>query len=77
MTEKEKIEKLYSNMKTCRVLINTPSSPPINILVDSGTLTPAISAIVCAFCPTIFAFRAPFIIIAFLTFSVSFSLTLN
>lgn len=26
MTEKEKIEKLYSNMKTCRVLINTPSS---------------------------------------------------
>lgn len=26
ITEKEKIEKLYSNMKTCRVLINTPSS---------------------------------------------------
>ena len=26
ITEKEKIEKFYSNMKTCRVLINTPSS---------------------------------------------------
>ena len=26
VTEKEKIEKFYSNMKTCRVLINTPSS---------------------------------------------------
>ena len=25
-TEKEKIEKFYSNMKTCRVLINTPSA---------------------------------------------------
>ena len=26
LTEKEKIEKFYNNMKTCRVLINTPSS---------------------------------------------------
>ena len=26
ITEKEKIDKFYSNMKTCRVLINTPSS---------------------------------------------------
>ncbi len=26
ITEKEKIEEFYSNMKTCRVLINTPSS---------------------------------------------------
>ena len=26
ITEKEKMEKFYSNMKTCRVLINTPSS---------------------------------------------------
>ncbi len=26
LTQKEKIEKFYSNMKTCRVLINTPSS---------------------------------------------------
>ena len=26
LTEKEKIEEFYSNMKTCRVLINTPSS---------------------------------------------------
>jgi len=26
MTEKEKVEKFYSTMKTCRVLINTPSS---------------------------------------------------
>ncbi len=26
ITEKEKIQKFYSNMKTCRVLINTPSS---------------------------------------------------
>lgn len=26
VTEKEKIEKFYSNMKTCRVVINTPSS---------------------------------------------------
>lgn len=26
MTEKEKIEEFYKNMKTCRVLINTPSS---------------------------------------------------
>ena len=26
VTEKEKIEKFYNTMKTCRVLINTPSS---------------------------------------------------
>ena len=26
ITEKEKIEQFYSKMKTCRVLINTPSS---------------------------------------------------
>ena len=26
ITEKEKIEEFYKNMKTCRVLINTPSS---------------------------------------------------
>ena len=50
---------------------STFSTSPINILVFSVTFTPASSAIVCADCPTIFAFKAPFIIIVFLTFSIS------
>ncbi|VUT19905.1 hypothetical protein SB6421_05827 [Klebsiella huaxiensis] len=33
---------------------------PIRILVSAGTLTPAISAILIADCPTIAAFNAPF-----------------
>ena len=50
---------------------STLSTSPINIFVFSGTSTPANSAILWAFWPTIFEFKAPFIIIVFLTFSVS------
>ena len=53
--------------------ISTDSTSPINIFVLYGTSTPAKAAIVWAFCPTILAFNAPFIIIVFLTFSVSSS----
>ena len=49
---------------------STLSTSPINIFVFSATSTPANCAIVCADCPTILAFNAPFIIIVFLTFSV-------
>ncbi len=52
-------------------LISTDSTSPIRILVSAGTVTPAISAIVAAFCPTILAFSAPLIRIVFLTFSIS------
>ena len=49
---------------------STLSTSPINIFVFSGTSISANFAIVCADCPTIFALRAPFIMIVFLTFSV-------
>ena len=50
---------------------STLSTSPIKIFVFSGTSTYANFAIVCADCPTIFAFNDPFIIIVFLTFYIS------
>ena len=50
---------------------STLSTSPTSIFIFSSTSTPASFAIVYADCPTILAFNAPFIIIVFLTFSVS------
>ena len=50
---------------------STEVTSPTKTLAVTGTFTPANSAILWAGCPTILAFKAPFIKIVFLTFSTS------
>ena len=66
------IAKTGDNFSCANSSVNsTLSTSPIKIFVFSGTSIPAKAAIVWAFWPTILAFNAPFIIMVFLTFSVS------